>query len=370
MNQLWRFVVALMVLSLVPVGVMAEGSQEQDGEDEIVIGSIVPTLSAQFWNRYVDFMEEGAEELGVELITLNAENSPDALARHIEDLVSRGVDGIIYVPYWSSGQKGLIETQREGIPLMFTDVYVEDAEPQGEYDNYQAFVGPSDEEAGYQMGKMLFEHTEAADDGTKYIGVVNGTPGTSVAEDRREGLERALGEHSEVEVVDEVNGNFVRDESQAAMEDLYQAHPEIKGVWAANGGTATGVMTALKNAGEEPGEDVQVVAMDLNPENVDAIEEGELLFDIGGHWLQGGFALVMMYDYLNGHSIPEDQANVKLDLLPLTQELLPVFKEQYPGGVPEYDFRARSQTYNEDWESYIFELGYEDVDLSEYMWFK
>ena len=62
-----------------------------------------------------------------------------------------------------------------------------------------------------------------------------------------------------------------------------------------------------------------VVAMDLNPENVDAVKNGDLLFDIGGHWLQGGFALVMLYDEIKGKPVPKDQDNVKLKLLPLTQ---------------------------------------------------
>jgi ABC-type sugar transport system substrate-binding protein len=88
------------------------------------------------------------------------------------------------------------------------------------------------------------------------------------------------------------------------LKSLYRGDPDIKGVWAANGGTATGVMTALKNAGKQPGKDVIVVAMDLNPENVKAVKNGDLLFDIGGHWLQGGFALVMLYDQIKGQAVP------------------------------------------------------------------
>jgi len=172
--------------------------------------------------------------------------------------------------------------------------------------------------------------------------VVNGTAGTSVAIDRRKGLEDALKTHSEVVVAGEVDGNFVRDTSQTVFESLYQGHPDIKGVWAANGGTATGVMTALKNAGKQPGKDVIVVAMDLNPENVEAVKNGDLLFDIGGHWLQGGFALVMLYDQIKGQAVPKDQDNVKLKLLPLTKDRIAQFEADFPGGVPSYDFkRAR-----------------------------
>lgn len=322
------------------------------------IGIIVPTLSAQFWNRYADFAKKGADELGVNLIVLNADNKADALSKHIEDLVSRGVDGLIYTPYWASGRKGISEAAKANIPVICTDCYPEEIKPNDEFKNYIAFVGPSDASAGYQMGLALFEATPAGKDSKKHIGVVLGTPGTSVATNRRIGLEKALKEHPEVVVEGEVNGNFVRDTSQKVMEDLYQAKPDIKGVWCANGGTATGVMTALKNAGKKPGTDVMVVAMDLNPENVEAVKSGDLLFDIGGHWLQGGFALVMMYDFLNGVKVPADKASVELGLLPLTSKTLPQFNKDFPDGMPKYDFKEHSRVYNPSASPAVFELKY------------
>lgn len=329
-------------------------------EDEPTIGVVVPTLAAQFWNNYVDFMRTGAEELGVELVVINADNKPDQMIKGLEDLVARGVDGIIYTPYWATAAPGLTMAKNADIPVILTDTYFE-LPPQDErFPNYLAFIGPSDADAGYQMAKTLFEAMEPNADGEKVIGVVNGTAGTSVAIDRRAGLERALAEHPEVRVAGEVDGNFVRDQSQTAFESLYQGNPDIKGVWAANGGTATGVMAALKNAGQTPGEDVLVVAMDLNPENVEAVKSGELLFDIGGHWLQGGFALVTMYDHLKGHDVPADVAEVKLDLLPLTRDLVSKFERDFPGGVPEYDFKARSRAYNPEAETAVFEMTYSD----------
>ena len=322
------------------------------------ICATVPTLNAQFMNRYFDFMTQGAEELGIDLVKLNADNVPDNMPKFIEDCVAQGVDGMIHFPYWSSDRKALEDTKAAGIPLVFTDVYSEVPPQSEEYPNYIAFVGPSDEDAGYQMANALFAAMTPDENGKKVIGWVEGTAGTSVAIDRNKGLEKALAENPDVEVACKVNGNFVRDESQKVFESCYQAHPEIKGVWAANGGTATGVMTALKDAGKVPGKDVQVVAMDLNPENVEAVKNGELLFDIGGHWLQGGFALVMLYDYLNGLPVPADQANVKLSLLPLTKDKVELFEKCFPDGVPAYDFKEHSRVYTPDAPAAAFDLAY------------
>jgi len=354
-----RLLVLLLVFVLCVGTIFAEGQNEAKVGENLKIGAIVPTLNAQFWNNYVEFLKKGATELGVDLVVLNCDNKADMLPKYVEDLVSQGVDGMIVVPYWAGAKKALRDTRTAGIPIIFTDCYTEITEPQSkDYPNYVAFVGPSDEEAGYQMANALFAKMTANSEGKKVIGWVEGTPGTSVATDRNAGLERALSEHPEVIVAGKVNGNFVRDESQTAFESLYQAHPEITGVWAANGGTATGVMTAIKNAGKVPGKDVYVVGMDLNPENVEAVENGELLFDIGGHWLQGGFALVIMYDWLNGNKIPAAQANVKLGLLPLTQDKIDAFNAKYPNGVPVYDFKDHSKTYNPNAPFAAFELTY------------
>lgn len=352
----WLHPVKFIAAAVVAAGTLA--LSQARAQEQPTIGVIVPTLAAQFWNNYVDFMRTGADELGIELIVLNADNKPDQMISGLEDLVARGVDGIIYTPYWATAAPGLTLAGRADIPVILTDTYF-DFPPQHErFPNYLAFIGPSDADAGYAMAKKLFATMDANASGEKVIGVVNGTAGTSVAIDRRAGLERALAEHPEVRVAGEVDGNFVRDTSQTVFESLYQGNPDIKGVWAANGGTATGVIAALLNAGKKPGEDVLVVGMDLNPENVEAVRAGTLLFDIGGHWLQGGFALVLMYDFIKGHPVPAELAEVKLGLLPLTRDLVPQFEADFPGGVPEYDFRDRSRAYNPKAETAVFEMTY------------
>ena len=352
MKVLLRTIVA--GISLLAAGVLAPTL----AADKPTIGVVVPTLDAQFWASYVDFMKKGADELGVNLVVLNADNKPDQMIKSLEDLVAQGADGIIYTPYWATAVPGLTLAAQGNIPVILTDSYADFPPQDPKFPNYIAFVGPSDRDAGKQMGEALIAAIKPAADGKKYIAVVNGTAGTSVAIDRRAGLGDALKAHPDVVVVGEVDGNFVRDTSQTVFESLWQGNPNITGVWAANGGTATGVMAAVTNAGKVLGKDITVVGMDLNPENVDAVEQGKLLFDIGGHWLQGGFALVTMYDYLHGHKIAADKANIKLALLPLTKDRVAQFKADFPGGVPPYDFKAHSLVYNKDAQSAAFEMKY------------
>ncbi|WP_428375264.1 ABC transporter substrate-binding protein [Lichenicoccus sp.] len=316
--------------------------------DEPTIGVVVPTLDSQFWNRDVTFLQTGAAQLGVHLIVLNADNKPDQMIQSAQDLVARKVDGIISVGYWSTAPATIRFAKRANIPVIIVDTYPAFSPQTGEHTNYIAFVGPSDLDSGYHFGKALLSALKPSPDGKKVIGVVNGTAGTSVAIDRRKGLQKAIEEDGNVRIVGEVDGNFVRDQAQTAFESLYQGHPEMTGVWSGNDPMAMGVIAALKSKGKVPGKDVIVSSMDLNPENVEEVKAGEQLYDIGGHWVQGGIALEIMYNYLHGFKLPADQATIKLKLLPMTKADVPRFVRDFPGGQPNYDFKAHSKVYNKD----------------------
>lgn len=329
--------------------------------DKPVIGVVFPTLDTQFWSRDLDFLKAGAKQLGVDLVVLNANNSPDQMTKSIEDLVARNVDGIISVGYWATGPSTIKIAQRKNIPVILTDSYPDFAPQSKGHENYLAFVGPSDEDAGYQIGKTLLDAMTPNADGKLVLGVVNGTAGTSVAIDRRKGLDRAISEHNNVVIAGEVDGNFVRVASQTAFESLYIGHPDIKGVWCGNDAEAMGVMAALKSKNKVPGKDVLVAAMDLNPENIDLVKSGEQLFTIGGHWVQGGIGLVIMYDFLNGKKVPAEDATVKLKLLPMAQNQVAAYLKDYPNGQPKnYDFKAHSHALNPNAPPYAYELKYSE----------
>jgi ABC-type sugar transport system substrate-binding protein len=104
-------------------------------------------------------------------------------------------------------------------------------------------------------------------------------------------------------------------------------------------------MAGIRTMGLTPGKDVLVSGMDLNPENVTAVEKGELLFDVGGHWLQGAFAMNILNDYLNGFTLPAEAREIQLAPVPVTKDVVAKFKAAFPAGVPEYDFKKNSRVY-------------------------
>jgi ABC-type sugar transport system substrate-binding protein len=341
------------------MGSFLTGCSSDNAGKKLVIGSIVPTLDAQFWQRYKAFSETVATELGIELVTINANNSADALNKGIEDLIARGVDGLIFVPYFGAGPKGIAAADAAGIPVMCVDCTPDDViVPGGEFENYIGVVGPDDETAGYEMADALSKTLVAGADGKKKIIAIEGTPGTSVAINRFKGLQRYISEGGDLTLLGNAVGNFVASDSQKATEDLMQAHPDFQGVWTANGGTATGALAALKNAGKTPGVDVKVVTMDLNPDNVLLVGSGELEFDTGGHWLQGGFASIIMFDWLNGIQPSIEERTRVIKLLPVTEATLPQLEIDYPEGQPPYVAKEHSRFLTPDGPDAVIELAY------------
>jgi ABC-type sugar transport system substrate-binding protein len=127
---------------------------------------------------------------------------------------------------------------------------------------------------------------------------------------------------------------------------MLEEHPEIQGVWAANDAMTQGAMRAAEKCGKKLGKDIYFVGMDLDTGSVEAVKNGEQLFDIGGHWLQIGFGLIILYDHLRGYGIPKGRSIIKLSLLPLTVDKIKQYMKDFPKGLPQYNFRKNSLAYN------------------------
>ena len=325
-------------------------------DKKVRIATIVPTMANEFWVYYVNFQKKAAKDLGVELVVLDSQDNGERQVANIEDAISQKVDGIVFVPYWGTGKVGFAKCEKAGIPVIATDCTTEGAEPQVQYKQYIAFIGPNDTKAGYEEAKALIAAVKPAPDGKKHIVALQGTLGTSVAIGRFKGLQMALKENPNVVLDAEQTANFMRDDAVKVMEDFMAAHPNVGGVWSANDGMSIGAITAIKRTTKVPGKDIIVTGLNIDPPALEAIQEGTMLWSTGGHWLMGGFATVMLYDHINGIPVPKDKCNVQLDLASVTKENIKAFFAAYPGGQPTYDAKKYSRKHTPNAPPAYFEL--------------
>lgn len=322
--------------TLLPLGLLAACGSSDDsggagGSDDLTIGVSYPTANSPFWKAYNEFIADGGEQLGVEINAVSADENEQKQLSDVQNLISQGVDGLIITPQSTSIAPTLLRAaQKADIPVVVTDRYPGYDPGENKDADYVAFLGPNDVQAGRGIAEAL------ADAGGDSFLALGGTPGNSVAEGRKQGLEEGIKASGSTLTQFQAAGDS-EEKGLSTTENLLQANGKGKAnaIWCFNDNLCQGAIKAAKNAGRE-GEFVYG-GMDLTPQAIAAIEAGDYTVSFGGHWLQGGFGLAILFDSIEG----EDPAEpiVKLDLLKVDESNVAEFKEKFIDNPPSYDFK-------------------------------
>ncbi len=311
-------------------------------------GFLIPTVENPFWVNCSGFAEEAARALGIDLIVENFHNREDEELADLEALIARGIDGLLLVPQTGEIGPALLRmAEGAGIKVIGIDRWPEVEPGDPEYPGYFAFIGPNDEKAGYGIAKALAEH------GVTKMFSINLFHGASVTEDRAAGMRRGAQEFG-IQILAEDWGAPVGETREWGVirTENYLSRfpgPGFNGVWNVCDETAMGVVKIVQERGL--GDQILVGGMDMIPDAMQAVKDGTYLFTTGGHWLQGGFAVVMLFDYF--HGVEPTETIVKIDLIGVTSENVDDVAEGLIPFPPEFDFKAISRYYNPEVETHF-----------------
>lgn len=323
----------------------------------ITVGVSVPVLANPFWQRYVGFVQQVAKQLGIDVKIVDCQNNEGKQIMDVENLLAARVDGLVVTPQTAQVGPAIIKrAELAGIPIVITDRWPGIDPSKYEWDGYVGFIGPDDVDTGYRIAKTLIVEL-----GKKNLVAINGVHGASVAEGRYAGLAEALKEFPQANLLAVQWIGETPDLGIQVMENYLAAYRgQFDGVWCYNDALAVGAIKALRDAGlgdKLLNGELAVVGMDLNPDAVELIKEGWYYASFGGHWLQGGFGLIMLYDYLNGYPPKPEYRVVRLKLMKVTKENVKAFLEQYIENPPQIDARKLSRALNpEATGKYFFEI--------------
>lgn len=324
-----------------------EEAAEEPAEEpagDILIGYTYPTANNEFWGNALTYINQVADTLGFKIQADDCNNDQAEQIQDVDAMISAGIQGLVLAPQDASVVPGILDTcKSNNIPVVIVDRWPGDELVAGE--DYIAFLGPDDETAGYEQAKSLIEG------GCKKLVGLGGFQGTSVAEGRKAGLDKALAEYPDVELLQFEYVGENTDDGDAGMRNLLSAHEDLDGVWCYNDSLALASVNVLKEAGLIPG--VKVGGMDLLSPAVDSMSAGELWFSTGGHYYQSAFAALILYDTLMGYEYDGDPV-VKISLLAVSQDNLDEFKAKYGSGEG-VDWTTMTKTQNPDAE-YVFNL--------------
>ena len=200
--------------------------------------------------------------------------------------------------------------------------------------NWVIHTSPDNVVNGYNIAKALFDSMG----GFGKIFVVEGLLGNTANNSRVEGLEKALAEYPDIEVVAQDTGNWNTDEALALVETWLTQFPDVGGIWCANDNMATGALQALDAAGLKG--QVGVCGVDANTDIVEAIANGEATATVSSNgYLQGGYTLAICYAAWTGLLNVEDlPAEYREFATPTVLIDSPEAAKEWQSYVPDFDF--------------------------------
>ncbi|GAB2737409.1 substrate-binding domain-containing protein [Salinifilum aidingensis] len=207
-----------------------------------------------------------AERLGVELVVNDAGEDASQQANAVQNAIARNADAIVVNPVDSDAVVPSVQAANDAeIPVIGVDRAPSDG-------TVVTTVASDNVTGGRLAAQQLAELV-----GSGPVAVLEGQPGTSAARERGEGFAREIREHPDVRVVASQPADFERAKALDVMQNIMQAHPEVRGVFAANDEMALGATKAL---GGRAGSQVQVVGFDGTPEGLAAVQAGTVSADV------------------------------------------------------------------------------------------
>jgi len=255
---------SILLVAILTLGMLAGCGKQQDNasqEGGKKIGLVLSTLNNPFFVTLKDGAEAKAKELGYELVVLDSQNDPAKEIANMEDLTTRGVSLIMINPVDSDAVVNAVQTANNAnIPVITLDR----AANGGDVVTHIA----SDNVAG---GKMAGEYIVEKLGGKGKMVELEGIPGASATRDRGQGFNEAI-KTSEIEVVAKQAADFDRTKGLSVMENMLQAQPEIKAVFAHNDEMALGALKAIETSKKE----IMVVGFDATDDAVASVKEGKM----------------------------------------------------------------------------------------------
>ena len=184
--------------------------------------------------------------------------------------------------------------------------------------------------AGARMANALIgaarQEKWQSPDGKIHLLGIGGDEITPASIARNAGLQLAVAAAPDVVVDRMLFANWTQSEAEKVAAN-YLGWAQRKGIrpagiWAGNDPMALGALKAVEAAGITPGETIQVVGLNWSEDALREIKAGRLLLTDGGHFLLGGWSVVLLRDHADGCDFASASPHVEVKTSAITRDNL------------------------------------------------
>ncbi|MFK8081845.1 MAG: substrate-binding domain-containing protein [Granulosicoccus sp.] len=287
-----------------------------NAEEVKKIGLAVPNLAANYFIQIQESVEEHGKSLGIEVITVNANNDSATQVSQVQDLLTQNIDAFIYIPAGAAAATVPTRLARAaGIPVVNVD---RNAEDPGD-----TFIAGEGIKSAYEVCSHLINLAE----GKGEMLMVHGQKGVTPEVNRTQGCMQAIDEHEGVSLVGQQwSERWSQDEGFAITQNLLQANPDVNIIFGQADGLAMGAAKAAAASGSS--QKIYVGGYDGDTGALLALRDG--VFDVTATQstrTMGRLAVDSAIALAAGKDVPAEQI---IDAVLTTQENVAQFIENHP----------------------------------------
>jgi len=286
-------------------------------QEKKTVGLAVANLQADFFNQIKQAVGAEAKAKGVNLIVADAKGDAATQVDQMQDLITRGVKAIIYIPAGATAAGVPVKAAKKAkIAVVNVDRNAPDAPG-------DTFIATDSVGAARTLG----EHVCKVTGGKANLAILQGQLGTTPEMDRDKGFNEALANCPGIKVVaKQPSKAWMQDEGFAIAQDMLQRYPNINAFFGRADALALGAAHAVKVA--NVGTKVWVFGFDGDVAGLKAVRDGTLDATMTQKTqYMGKLALDSALDLIDGKQLPKEQLQ---EAVLTTKENVGPFVDNHP----------------------------------------
>ena len=282
----------LFASALVMAGFGLTTAGDVHAQGKTTIGVAFPQDDNPFYIAMLRGVRARAQELGWEVVAVSSNEDKLKQINGVQDLVARGVKGILISPIDATGVNAAYDAAAAGkVPIVSV--------ARGSTSPNQTLHVAMDEK---QIGSDIAEWTAKQIGGKGKVAMLLGPSGAPTFRNLAEGYNEAMAKHPGIQVVFKTDGPLTRERGLKNAEDALVAHPDLAAIYTANDDVALGATQAVLAANRKG--KTLVTGMNGVPPALRSLKDGNLGMTIElNPVLWGRMGVDVLSEYLKGSKV-------------------------------------------------------------------
>jgi ABC-type sugar transport system substrate-binding protein len=252
---------------------LATGCGPEPGADAKSIALVLKTRNNPFFIEMEKAAREAAAKRGVRLLVSAADDDADVERQLeiLETLLVRRVGAIAVTP---CGSKAVVpwvrRANRANVPVLAVDTKVDPETLVRFGAHVETFIGSDN----FEGGRLAGEYLGRLLDGKGEVAVIEGLAGHETGDARKNGFLTGIGKYPGIKVAASQTGEWDQEKAYNATQSILLAHPEVRGIFAANDRMAMGALSFVGKESSPYRDKVKIVGFDASDDARAAIAAG------------------------------------------------------------------------------------------------